>query len=340
MTKSKAFITKDWRCYIGNALMKHLCCWLLSAAVFPVLCASAFADENEFVIGPDYTDAPETKVQDDVPKGTVHEFTMDSKDSKIYKGIAKNQKGTVPYQRKVAVYVPAQYKAGKDVAFIVAQDGLGYRNVLPTVLDNMIAAKRLPVMVAVMINSGGGDSLGSQRGLEYDTLDDVYCKFIESEVLPLISEKFNIRFTNDPEGRATMGGSSGAAAAFTMAWSHPELYRRVLSYSGTYVNQQFPVSRKTPLGAWEYHENLIKRSRKKPIRIWLHVSEKDNGWDRDEASYHNWVMANERMAAVLKDKDYDYRYIFAKKAGHTDGRVLRETLPSALEWLWQGYKAR
>jgi enterochelin esterase-like enzyme len=320
--------------------MKHLCCWLLGAAVFPVLCSSAFADENEFVIGPDYTDAPETKVQDDVPKGTVHEFTMDSKDSKIYKGIAKNQKGTVPYQRKVAVYVPAQYKAGKDVAFIVAQDGLGYRNVLPTVLDNMIAAKRLPVMVAVMINSGGGDSLGSQRGLEYDTLDDVYCKFIESEVLPLICEKFNIRFTNDPEGRATMGGSSGAAAAFTMAWSHPELYRRVLSYSGTYVNQQFPVSRKTPLGAWEYHENLIKRSRKKPIRIWLHVSEKDNGWDRDEASYHNWVMANERMAAVLKDKGYDYRYVFAKKAGHTDGRVLRATLPSALEWLWQGYKAR
>ena len=186
---------------------------------------------------------------------------------------------------------------------VLAQPGARALDVLPTVLDNMIAAKRLPVMVAVMINSGGGDSLGSQRGLEYDTLDDFYCKFIESEVLPLISEKFNIRFTNDPEGRATMGGSSGAAAAFTMAWSHPELYRRVLSYSGTYVNQQFPVSRKTPLGAWEYHENLIKRSRKKPIRIWLHVSEKDNGWDRDEASYHNWVMANERTAAAAAEQD-------------------------------------
>jgi enterochelin esterase family protein len=320
--------------------MKHACYRLVTAIVLPLLCASALAEEKEFVIGPNYTDAPETKVQADVPKGKVHEFVMDSKDSKIYIGIAKNQKGTVPYQRKVAVYVPAQYKAGKDVPFIVAQDGLGYRNVLPTVLDNMIAAKRLPIMVAVMINSGGGDSLGSQRGLEYDTLDDVYCKFIESEVLPLISKKFTIRFTNDPEGRATMGGSSGAAAAFTMAWSHPELYRRVLSYSGTYVNQQFPVSQKTPLGAWEYHQNLIKRSPKKPIRIWLHVSEKDNGWDRDEASYHNWVMANERMAAVLKDKGYEYRYVFAKKAGHTDGRVLRETLPSALEWLWQGYKTR
>ncbi len=340
MTEWKISGAKDRRPSYGNQRMRHLCHWLLSATAIPLLCASAFAEEHEFVIGPDYTDAPETKVRADVPKGTIHEFTMDSKDSKIYQGIAKNQKGTVPYQRKVAVYVPAQYKTGKDVAFIVAQDGLGYRNVLPTVLDNMIAAKRLPMMVAVMINSGGGDSLGSQRGLEYDTLDDVYCQFIESEVLPLIREKYNIRFTKDPEGRATMGGSSGAAAAFTMAWSHPELYRRVLSYSGTYVNQQFPVSQKTPHGAWEYHENLIKRSTKKPIRIWLHVSEKDNGWDRDEASHHNWVMANERMAAVLKDKGYEYRYVFAKKAGHTDGRVLRETLPSALEWLWQGYIAR
>lgn len=316
--------------------MKHLA----RLCLLSITLAVAHAEETEFIIGPDYADAPETKVQADVPHGTVHEFTMDSKESRLYPGIAKNQKGTVPYQRKVAVYVPDQYKPGKEVAFIVAQDGLGYRNVLPTVLDNMIAAKRLPVMVAIMINSGGGDSLGSQRGLEYDTLDDVYCRFIETEVLPRITKEYHIRFTRDPEGRATMGGSSGAAAAFTMAWSHPELYRRVLSYSGTYVNQQFPVSKKTPHGAWEYHENLIKRSPKKPLRIWLHVSDKDNGWDRDEASYHNWVMANQRMAAELKAKQSPYRYVFAKNAGHTDGRVLRQTLPAALEWLWQGYPLR
>lgn len=316
--------------------MKHLA----RLCLLSITLAVAHAEETEFIIGPDYADAPETKVQADVPHGTVHEFTMNSKESRLYPGIAKNQKGTVPYQRKVAVYVPDQYKPGKEVAFIVAQDGLGYRNVLPTVLDNMIAAKRLPVMVAIMINSGGGDSLGSQRGLEYDTLDDVYCRFIETEVLPRITKEYHIRFTRDPEGRATMGGSSGAAAAFTMAWSHPELYRRVLSYSGTYVNQQFPVSKKTPHGAWEYHENLIKRSPKKPLRIWLHVSDKDNGWDRDEASYHNWVMANQRMAAELKAKQYPYRYVFAKNAGHTDGRVLRQTLPAALEWLWQGYPLR
>jgi enterochelin esterase-like enzyme len=204
----------------------------------------------------------------------------------------------------------------------------------------MIHEKRLPVMVAIMINSGGGDSKGSQRGLEYDTVDGTYTKFIEKEVLPEISREYKIKFTSDPEGRAAMGGSSGGAAAFTMAWFHPESYRKVLTYSGTYVDQQFPEDRKTPHGAWEYHENLIRKSPKKPIRIWLHVSDKDNGWDKDEASHHNWVMANERMAAELKAKGYDYRYVFAKNAGHTDGKVTRQTLPAALEWLWKGYAAK
>jgi iron(III)-enterobactin esterase len=301
---------------------------------------TAVGEEREFVIGPDYADAPETKVIPGVPQGVIHEFTMDSKDSRIYKGVAKDKKGTVPYQRKVAVYVPSQYRAGDEVPFIVAQDGLGYKGVLPHVLDNLIHEKRVPAMVAVMINSGGGDSKGSQRGLEYDTLSDTYTKFIEKEVLPRITKDHGIRFTRDPEGRATMGGSSGGAAALTMAWYHPELYRKVLTYSGTYVDQQFPFDRKTPHGAWEYHENLIRRSARKPIRIWLHVSEKDNGHDKDEASLHNWVMANERMAAELKAKGYDYRYVFAKAAGHTDGRVTRQTLPAALEWLWQGYKKR
>jgi enterochelin esterase family protein len=308
--------------------------WLLAAA------RPAGAEETDTVIGPDYADAPETRVESSVPQGRIVEFTMSSKDSRIYKGIAKNQKGEISYQRKVAVYIPAQYQSGSEAAFIVVQDGLGYRNVMPTVLDRLIDENRVPVLIAIMINSGGGDSLGSQRGLEYDTLSDTYTKFIEREVLPKISEDYAIRFTKNPEGRATMGGSSGGAAAFTMAWYHPKLYRRVLTYSGTYVDQQSPEDPKTPYGAWEYHENLIKHSAKKPIRIWLHVSERDNGWDRDEASLHNWVMANERMAAELKAKGYNYRFVFAKNAGHTDGKVIRQTLPGALEWLWQGYPAK
>jgi iron(III)-enterobactin esterase len=295
-------------------------------------------DKNEFVIGPVYANAPELTVSESTPKGTVYEFTMKSEDSKLYPGIAKNQPGVVPYQRRVAVYVPAQYVPGDEAPFIVAQDGLGYKDVLAKSLDSLIAAKRVPVMIAVMINSGGGDSLGSQRGLEYDTVSGVYAQFVESEVLPKIAADYKIKFTKDPKGRATTGGSSGGAAALSMAWFRPDLYRRVLTYSGTYVNQQWPASPETPHGAWEYHETLIPKNKRKPLRIWLEVSENDNGSTLDEASYHNWVMANQRMAAALKAKKYDYRYVFAEAAGHTDGRVTRQTLPEALVWLWEDYK--
>ncbi len=96
----------------------------------------------------------------------------------------------------------------------------------------------------------------------------------------------------------------------------------------------------SPRGAWEYHAKFIPESPRKPIKIWLHVSDEDNGHDRDEASLHNWVLANQRMAAALKAKGYTYRYVFAEKAGHTDGRVTRQTLPGALEWLWSDYKAK
>jgi enterochelin esterase family protein len=137
-----------------------------------------------------------------------------------------------------------------------------------------------------------------------------------------------------------MGGSSGAACAFTMAWFHPELYRRVLSYSGTYVDQESPVNPASPHGAWEYHEHFIAQSPAKPIRIWLQVGEKDIGYQKDEASLHNWVMANERMAAVLKAKGYQYRYVFCEGAGHVDRKAVGETLPGALAWLWEGYPTR
>lgn len=301
--------------------------------------ASAVQTTNnvEFTIGPNYADAPELKARPEVPPGTLYDFTMNSEDSRLYPGIARNRAGVVPYQRKVCVYVPKEYVPGTAAPFIVAQDGLGYRGILPRMLDNMIFDHRLPAMVAIMINSGGGDAQGSERGLEYDTMSGRYAAFIETEVLPRISHDYNITFTKDPDGRAAMGGSSGGAAALSMAWYHPELYHRVLTYSGTYVNQQSPFRAETPHGAWEYHEHLIPESDPKPIRIWLEVSEHDNGYQRDEASLHNWVLANQRMDAVLKAKGYQYRYVYALDARHTDGRVTRQTLPEALEWLWQGY---
>jgi len=315
---------------------------MVSVGVFGAtgLRAADAGDSSEKEIGPAYSDAPEIKVKEGVPRGQLFEFTMNSEDSKIYPGIAKGKPGVTPYKRKVVVYVPKQYVKGTAAPFIVAQDGGGYVKTVSAALDTLIHEKRVPVMAAVFINSGGGDAQGSQRGLEYDTVSGLYAEFVEKEVLPRAAKEAGVVFTKDPEGRATMGGSSGGSAAFSMAWFRPDLYRKVLTYSGTYVNQQSPRNPESPHGAWEYHENLIPKSEPKPLRIWLEVSEKDNGANRDEASLHNWVLANQRMAAALKAKGYAYQYVFAKGAGHTDGKVTRQTIAGALEWLWKGYEGK
>jgi enterochelin esterase-like enzyme len=337
---------------------------VLACAAFWVAPCSAQIDpqrDGDFVIGPDYTPATEMTAQPGVPKGTIHPFTMESADSKIYPGIARienditkrrdtygnriaaqdsEQSVAAPYTRKVWVYVPAQYVPGTAAPFIVVQDGGYYAERMSTVLDNLIAAHRVPVMIAVMIDSGGGDAQGSERGLEYDTLSGRYADFVDGEVLPRIAKDYGVAFTTDPEGRATMGGSSGAAAALTMAWYHPERYRRVLSYSGTFVNQQSPPNAETPRGAWEYHGHLIADAKRKPIRIWMEVGEKDLHFDDPESTWHNWPLANQRMAAVLKKKRYHYQYVFAKGGVHVDAKVVAETLPEALEWLWRDYRSR
>jgi hypothetical protein len=103
------------------------------------------------------------------------------------------------------------------------------------------------------------------------------------------------------------------------------------------VNQQSPLNPESPHGAWEYHEHLIPQSHAKHLRVWLEVGEKDIGNQRDEASLHNWVLANQRMAAALKAKGYHYQYVFCKGAGHVDRKAVGQTLPEALLWLWQGY---
>lgn len=310
------------------------------------------ADGN-FIIGPTHNPAPEMVVRDGVPQGTVCDLTMSSAESRIYPGIARDA-GTfgavdptdpaklvvttsrpAPYSRRVAVYVPKQYVAGTAAPFIVGADGPD--PLLFTALDNLIAQKRVPVMVAVSIGNGSGDAQGSQRGLEYDTMSGRYAEFVETEVLPLVERQCRVTLTKDPEGRATMGGSSGGSAALIMAWYHPELYHRVLTYSGTYVNQQWPPSAETPHGAWEFHEHLIPNSPAKPIRIWMHVGDRDlfnPNVMRD--GMHDWVVANENMARELAAKGYHYQFLFVRNAGHTERSVKQQTLPGALEWLWKG----
>jgi enterochelin esterase family protein len=315
--------------------------------------APADADGN-FIIGPTHNPAPEMTAQEGVPQGTVFTFTMNSADSKIYPGIARdaNTFGTpdpadpaklvvttshaAPYTRRVTVYVPKQYVLGTAAPFIVGADGPD--QALFTALDNLIAQHRVPVMIAVSISNGGGDAQGSERGLEYDTMSGLYAEFVEKEVLPLVETQYNVKLTKDPEGRATMGGSSGGSCALIMAWYHTELYHRVLTYSGTYVNQQWPYNARTPHGAWEFHEHLIPASPAKPLRIWMEVGDRDflnPNVMRD--GMHDWVVANESMAKVLAAKGYHYQFVFARNAGHTDGSVKQQTLPEALEYLWRGY---
>jgi enterochelin esterase-like enzyme len=243
------------------------------------------------------------------------------------------------YTRTVTVFVPAQYVPGTPAPVIVTQDGP--EKALPTVLENLIAQHRVPTMIAVMIQNGGGDAQGSERGLEYDTMSGRYAKFVESEVFPLVEANCGVVLTKDPDGRAAMGGSSGGAAAFTMAWYHPELYHRVISYSGTFVNQASPINAETPHGAWEYHEHLIPQSPRKPIRVWLQVGDRDlYNPNSLRDGMHDWVDANNRMAIALKAKGYHYQYVFCLNCGHVDRKVKEQTLPEALEWVWRDYPTK
>ena len=317
--------------------------------------APSNADGN-FVIGPTHAPATESIAQPGVAQGKIIEFTMTSADSKFYPGIARDPGtfGTVdpenpakllvptshpaPWTRKVTVYVPSQHISGSAAPFIVGADGPD--KLLFTVLDNLIAEHKVPAMVAISISNGGGDAQGSERGLEYDTMSGKYAEWVENEVLPRVEAEAHVKLTHDPDGRATTGGSSGGSCALIMAWYHPEWYHRVLTYSGTYVNQQWPYNPAIPHGAWEFHEHLIANTPAKPIRLWMEVGDKDlylPNLMRD--GMHDWVLANEQMAKVLAAKGYHYQFVFAVNAGHVDRATRQQTLPEALEYLWQGYYA-
>ncbi len=317
---------------------------------------NAPADKNgNFILGPTHDGPVEMPTAQDLHNGEVIEFTMSSSDSKIYPGIAR-EPGTfgvpdpanparlivttsrpAPYMRKVAVYVPRAYKPGTSAPFIVGADGPDW--LLFAAIDKLVPERRIPAIIAISIGNGGGDAQGSERGLEYDTMTGRYAEFVEQEVLPLVEAKAHVKLSKDPDARAATGGSSGAACAFIMAWYHPELYHRVLSYSGTFINQQWPYNSETPHGAWEFPEHLIIDTPRKPIRIWMEVGDRDllnPNVMRD--GMHDWVLANENMARVLAAKGYDYQFVFARNAGHVDRAVKRQTLPEALEYVWRGYR--
>ncbi len=355
--------------------------------------------DGNFIIGASHPVAPETLAQAGVPRGTITTITMSSTDSVMYKPAMVRQDAnnclnasvyaadTAPgdksnlmvttahpgtWTRKVDVYVPAQLQKGGAAPFIVFGDGgpTGFfkEPQFFAVLDNLIAQHRLPPMIAIGIGAGGQDAQGSERGLEYDAVSGTYAEWVEAEVLPLVEQQVGVQLTKNPDGRATMGISSSGAAAFTMAWFHPELYHRVLAYSPTMVNQQWPHNPALPGGAWEYHDAwagpkqssvlnangvtvtpsdtaagspLIPSSPPKPIRFWFETGDRDLFYPVTPLpdGMHDWTLADERMAKVLADKGYHYQFLFSRNAGHVDAATVAQTLPEALEWLWSGYQA-
>jgi hypothetical protein len=302
--------------------------------------------EGNFIIGPTHTPAPETSAKEGVPRGTVTTFTLSSKDSVIYNpGLIRDDvpgcgnssimtTTTVPgdksnmivttshpgtWTRTIEVYVPPNYVRGTEAPFIVLGDGgsTAWKD-MNTTLDNLIAQRRVPPMVSIQIGNGGQDAQGAQRGREYDTVSGTYAQFVEREVLPLVEQNAGVKLTKNPEGRATMGLSSSGTAAFTMAWFHPELYRRVLAYSPTMVNQQWPWDPSLRGGAWEYHSPwagpagpnltvkagvltpseppgvpLIPSAPTKPIRYWFEMGDQDLFYPNPTIpdGMHDWTLS-------------------------------------------------
>ncbi len=311
---------------------------------------------GDFTIGPDYKIDPDLTDRRN-PKGKSFEFSMPLADSKIFPGddSTLDSRKEVRKERKIYVYVPAAYKDGTKAPILVMHDGPSRLDLVKNALDNLTISKdpnrKLPAFIAIAVQNGGNDGKGSERGLEYDTMSDRLARFINDEVLPAVLKNPEIKaaypkiaFTDNPWGRAAMGCSSGGAAALSMGWFRPDLFRRLITYSGTFVDQQdddAPEEAKYPWGAWEYHSGmkLIENTDKKPLRIFTHVSQFDLRPNDPEGTHHNWVMANKRTAAALKAKGYDYRFVFSRGTRHCDRKVFEQTLADTLVWMWRGYHA-
>jgi enterochelin esterase-like enzyme len=244
---------------------------------------------------------------------------------------------------------------------IVVQDGnnfYGFVDLLSNTLDNLIGANKLPPIVAVYANNGGGDAQGSERGKEYDTLSGVYAEWVDQELLPAVEQQTlkqlptkAVTFTHDPEGRGSLGGSSGGVASFIMAWYHPDLFRRVIGYSPSFVAQEFPINPAHPLGAWNFHEDddmddggiIAKTSPNEPVRAWLECGTNDDGAGtalvpNTPYPHYDFYYAVTRTGGKLAGKGYHVHYDVGQGAGHVDGGMVQATLPDAVLWAWRGYQ--
>jgi enterochelin esterase family protein len=308
--------------------------------------------DGDSTVGPNYTTQSDLNSKGN-PKGKSFSVQVTSK---IFDGKDPTlTKTPVSVTRTIQGYVPAMYKDGTPAPVLVIHDGPGELGQVSNALDNLTIstdpARKLPPFIVIAVPNGGSDSIGSERGLEYDTLSDRFARYITEEVMPAVQSNLkstypNLKFDPNPSGRASLGCSSGGAAAFTMAWFRPDLFSRVIAYSATLVAQQDPKAPETamyPHGAWDYHSDLElikndKTGREKMLRIFHNANENDNGATAAESGRHNWLMAGTRTAAALKAKGFHYKYVEGLGQGHCAGQVQSATLADALVWVWRGYQ--
>ena len=272
-----------------------------------------------------YKLGPDSQKQDDAPAGELVGPTIFK--SKVFDGTV----------RQMWVYVPAQYKPEQAACVLVFQDGqraINPKGVIraPVVLDNLIHRKEIPVTIGIFVTPGHkgaeypatlGTGNPNNRSVEYDSLGEAFPKLIVDEILPEVAKKYTL--TRDPNERAIAGFSSGGIAAFTVAWERPEAFRRVYSAIGSFTNLR---------GGHVYPE-LVQKAEAKPIRVYLQDGVHDNRSPKN--LNRDWFLQNQKMAAALREKDYDYKYVLGA-GGHADdhGGAL---LPDALRWLWRDHAA-
>ncbi len=289
-----------------------------------LLCTLAFtAAAQEPIIETRYALAEDSFPQEGAPRGEVFEFVWDK--SEVYPGTI----------RRYYIYVPAQYQSSQPAALMVFQDGHAYLNPTgdyraPTVLDNLIHNKDIPITIGVFIDPGHLDTplppkpgwrpRPANRSVEYDTLSDRYANFLLEEIIPEVRNSYNI--TDDPEGWAISGISSGAICAFTVAWERPDRFRKVQSHIGSFTNIR---------GGHNYPALIRKGSDKKPLRIFL----QDGSADLDNI-HGNWPLANKQMYAALKFRDYDVRFEYG--TGAHNSNHAGSLFPDSLRWLWRDYQ--
>ncbi len=284
---------------------------------------------------------PLSYLQPGVPSGKLSAKIIHT--SKIYDGM----------KSEYWIYVPAQYDPKVPAALMVFQDGGGYTNRdgnNPTlnVIDNLIAQKKIPVMIAVFINPGDiSDSPGtptynfvkaysdkwqrdlkdSMRSTLYDTVSDRYVRFLRDEVLADVAAKYNLR--KDAYSRAITGLSSGGICSFNAAWQMPDQFSRVISWIGSFTGIQWKEDPANPDGGQDYPEKVL-REPKRNIRIWL-----QDGSEDLEIRYGSWPMANLRLANALKLQNYDFHFSRGKGT-HNSGQGAAE-FPEEMVWLWRDY---